>query len=59
MNENGKKRGRPYIENPKKITLTLRVSKDEKKRIDRTAKDSNMSISDLLRIWLNSLPTPK
>lgn len=54
MNAN-KKMGRPFEENPKNTKITIRVTKDEKEKLDKYCKENNLSISEVFREYLKKL----
>lgn len=45
----GRKRGRPTIENPRTKEFRMRLNEEEYKRLDRISKDFGMNRADTIR----------
>lgn len=47
--------GRPKELNPRNINITIRITNEEKKKLDKYCKDNNISVSDFFRKNLSKL----
>lgn len=54
INENGKKMGRPTSD-PKKFVARLRLSDEEKAKLDECCRMTGLSISDVLRLGIEKV----
>jgi len=43
-----KKMGRPKLENPRNVRLSIRLTKSEKEIIEKKAKESNQTMTDYI-----------
>lgn len=50
--------GRPPVENPRNIPYQLRLTKDEREKLDRVAAAAGMAPSDWLRDRINKAKDP-
>lgn len=52
MNAENKKMGRPAETNPKNIKVTIRLTKNEKDKLDEYCQKNDIGISELLRKYI-------